>query len=155
MDFVRTISRLKFGNLLKIWQHEYQIFSDRELSRSFDEHINACPFCCAANPYYKLTLFIQFACTYKQSLPAYSSGNLYTILGEWSNAVTDCARWLNGRGVGARWDNTRFPGSDTSYHGSCDDFTGSYKGWSDSYRRFLRKLVSVSSLWAGKLTFWT
>jgi len=104
--------------------HEYQIFSDVELNRTFDDHIS-------------------FACTYKQSIPTFSSQNLYTVLGEWSNAITDCARWLNGRGVGARWDNTRYPGPTTYFHGNCSGYTGSHTGWSDSYKQFLRKYFEV------------
>ncbi|KAF9532615.1 glycoside hydrolase family 5 protein [Crepidotus variabilis] len=104
--------------------HEYQIFSHPELSRSYDDHIN-------------------FACTYKPTLSTFSVTSLYTILGEWSNAITDCAKWLNGRWVGSRWDNTWYPSSDTQYHGSCDGYTGSYQGWSDSYKQFLRKYFEV------------
>ena len=41
--------------------------------------------------------------------------------GEWSNAITDCAKWLNGRGVGARYDGTFSYNGQTSQHiGSCD-----------------------------------
>lgn len=62
---------------------------------------------------------------------------MWTIVGEWSNAPTDCAKWLNGRGVGARWDGTW---SDPSiYFASCDGWTGSYTSFSDEYKTFLRK----------------
>lgn len=103
--------------------HEYQIFSDPELSRSFDEHV-------------------AFACTYSDNLSSYQSSNIWTIVGEWSNAVTDCAKWLNGRGVGSRWDGTWFP-SNSQYHGSCTNFTGSYSGFSSTYKTFLRKYWEV------------
>jgi len=41
-----------------------------------------------------------------------SNSNLYTFVGEWTPAPTDCARYLNGRGVGARYDATypNYPG---------------------------------------------
>ncbi|GLB40440.1 putative brix [Lyophyllum shimeji] len=103
--------------------HEYQIFSDPELDRSFDEHL-------------------AFACTYSDNLSAYQGSNIWTIIGEWSNAVTDCARWLNGRGVGARWDATWFP-PNSRYHGSCTNFTGSYSGFPSAYKTFLRKYWEV------------
>jgi glucan 1,3-beta-glucosidase len=32
--------------------------------------------------------------------------DLWTIVGEWSLATTDCARYLNGLGLGSRWDGT-------------------------------------------------
>ncbi|KAF8910616.1 glycoside hydrolase superfamily [Gymnopilus junonius] len=101
--------------------HEYQIFSDLELDRTFDEHIS-------------------FACTYMQSLGSFAAGNLWTVVGEWSNAVTDCAPWLNGRNTGARWDGS-FPGSQT--HGNCTGFTGNYTGWTQDYKDFLRKYWEV------------
>ncbi|KAG6820953.1 hypothetical protein H0H93_009189 [Arthromyces matolae] len=102
--------------------HDYQLFSDLELDRSMDDHIT-------------------FACTYGDSLSAYQSSNIWTIIGEWSNAITDCAKWLNGRGVGSRWDGTY---SDNSqYHGSCSNYTGSYQGFSASYKTFLRKYWEV------------
>ncbi|KAF8972127.1 glycoside hydrolase family 5 protein [Flammula alnicola] len=102
--------------------HEYQIFSDAELDRSFDEHIS-------------------FACTYTQSLTSFANSNLWTVLGEWSNAVTDCAQWLNGRGVGARWDGT-WPGS-SQVHGNCSSYTGSYSSFSANYTEFLRQYWEV------------
>ncbi|KAF7330553.1 Glycoside hydrolase family 5 protein [Mycena venus] len=67
--------------------HEYQIFSIPELSRSFDDHIN-------------------FACSSMSDLTNFAQHNIWTVVGEWSTAVTDCTQWLNGRGVGARWDGT-------------------------------------------------
>ncbi|KAF9484376.1 glycoside hydrolase family 5 protein [Pholiota conissans] len=104
--------------------HEYQIFSDDQLDRSFDDHIN-------------------FACTYIQSLTSFANSNMWTILGEWSNAVTDCAQWLNGRGVGARWDGTWFPSSNSVVHGTCSNYTGSYTSWTNDYKTFLRKYWEV------------
>ncbi|TFK23601.1 glycoside hydrolase [Coprinopsis marcescibilis] len=97
--------------------HEYQIFSHPELDRSLQEHID-------------------FACNYVQTLSAYSSSNLWTVVGEWSNAITDCARWLNGRGIGARWDGTY---DSDQFHGSCEGYTGSYENFSEEYRAYLRR----------------
>ena len=62
------------------------------------------------------------------------------LSGEWSNAITDCAQWLNGRGVGARWDGTWQPNQPTL--GSCDGYTGNMSTFSDDYKTFLRKYVS-------------
>lgn len=41
----------------------------------------------------------------------------WTIVGEFTGAMTDCALWLNGRNNGARYDGT-YKGSE--YIGSCD-----------------------------------
>ena len=51
-------------------------------------------------------------------------------------AQTDCAKYLNGRGVGARYDGS-YPGSTAV--GSCAGLTGSASGFSASYKTFLRQ----------------
>ncbi len=70
-----------------------------------------------------------------------SGGNIATaaaaawpIVGEWSPARTDCAKSLNGRGVGARYDGS-YPGS--TYVGSCASFSGDGSGFSSAYKKFL------------------
>lgn len=50
--------------------------------------------------------------------------------------MTDCAKYLNGRGIGARYDGS-FPGS--SHVGSCSGLTGSAASFSQSYKTFLRQ----------------
>ena len=94
--------------------HRYQIFSNGEVARSRQEHINA-------------------ACSLRGELSSFS---LWVVVGEWTPAPTDCARYLNGRGVGARFDGT-FPGSPRL--GNCADFTGSASNFSPDYKRFLRQ----------------
>ncbi|KAJ8508798.1 hypothetical protein ONZ45_g8953 [Pleurotus djamor] len=105
--------------------HEYQIFSKDELARSWDDHI-------------------AFACTYIPTLSDFARSNIWTVIGEWSNAPTDCAKWLNGRGRGARWDGsfTTDP-SDTRVFGTCANMTGSWEGWEDKYKTFLRRYWEV------------
>ena len=72
----------------------------QEVARSNQQHIDA-------------------ACAYASQL---SSFDLWTIVGEWTPAATDCAKYLNGRGVGARYDGTR---SGSSKVGSGTGLTGS------------------------------
>jgi len=50
--------------------------------------------------------------------------------------MTDCARYLNGRGVGSRYDGT-YRGS--TRIGSCTGLTGSASTFSSSYKTFLRQ----------------
>ncbi|KAJ7284967.1 glycoside hydrolase family 5 protein [Mycena rebaudengoi] len=109
--------------------HEYQIFSIPELSRSYDEHITA--FATSG-----LVSASDFICT----------------PGEWSNAVTDCTQWLNGRGVGARWDGTYF--GQNQALGSCDGWSGSYKSFSSDYKTFLRKYWEVQVMMGEKVQGW-
>lgn len=101
--------------------HDYQIFSVPELSRSQDQHV-------------------AFACTLLPGLQSFANSNLWTLTGEWSTAITDCALWLNGRGVGSRWDGTY---DSTPALGSCDGFTGDSSSFSSSYKAFLRKYWEV------------
>ncbi|KAJ7637744.1 glycoside hydrolase family 5 protein [Mycena polygramma] len=102
--------------------HEYQIFSVDELSRSFDDHIS-------------------FACSSMTDLTNFAKSNIWTVVGEWSTAVTDCTQWLNGRGVGARWDGTWY--TPNTPLGSCAGWTGSYSNFSSDYKTFLRKYWEV------------
>jgi len=75
--------------------HIYQIFSDDQVAMKPCEHVqNAC----------------------SNSAPLAGS-NLWTIVGEWTGAQTDCAKWLNGFDKGARYDGS-FAGSTASY-GDC------------------------------------
>ncbi|KAF9041809.1 exo-beta-1,3-glucanase [Hymenopellis radicata] len=94
--------------------HIYQMFSDEENARSNDEHISV-------------------ACDKASSL---SSFHLWTIVGEWTPAATDCAKYLNGRGVGSRYDGS-YPGS--SRIGSCSTRTGSGATFSSTYKTFLQQ----------------
>ncbi|KAH7930933.1 glycoside hydrolase family 5 protein [Leucogyrophana mollusca] len=94
--------------------HIYQVFSDADVEMSYQDHINT-------------------ACATQSSL---STFDLWLIVGEWSPAPTDCATYLNGRGIGARYDGS-YPGS--SYVGSCTGLTGSASTFSSSYKTFLRQ----------------
>lgn len=60
--------------------HHYEVFSSDVLAYSPATHIST-------------------ACAFGASM---ATNNKWTVAGEWSGAYTDCAYWLNGRGVGAR-----------------------------------------------------
>ena len=94
--------------------HEYQIFSTGEVAMSWDQHIAT-------------------ACSKRSQ---YSSFHLWTVVGEWTTAFTDCAKYLNGRGIGARYDGS-YPGS--SQIGDCTPWTGNGNAFSSDYKTFLRK----------------
>lgn len=96
--------------------HIYQVFSTPENQRTNSEHI-------------------QVACSTQSTLSASPSG-LWVVVGEWTPAATDCAKYLNGRGVGARYDGT-FPGS--TVVGTCAGMTGKASTFSPSYKTFLRQ----------------
>jgi len=94
--------------------HEYQVFSNSEVAMSWEQHIST-------------------ACSKRSQ---YANFHLWTVVGEWSLAFTDCARYLNGRGRGARYDGS-FP--DSSPIGSCTPWTGNGDAFSSEYKAFLRK----------------
>jgi glucan 1,3-beta-glucosidase len=77
---------------------------------------------------------LQTACSSASEL---SSFDLWVIVGEWTPAMTDCAKYLNGRGVGSRYDGS-FPGS--TRVGSCTGLTGSASSFSSSFKTFLRQM---------------
>ncbi|KAL3425409.1 beta-glucosidase 6 [Phlyctema vagabunda] len=84
--------------------HIYNIFSDGENALKPCQHVQA-------------------ACANGAKL---AGTDKWTIVGEWTGAQTDCAKWLNGLGKGARYDGT-FPGS--TYHGDCQTkYQGSVDG---------------------------
>ncbi|TFK99556.1 exo-1-3-beta-glucanase [Pterulicium gracile] len=95
-------------------KHVYQVFSEGELRKSEAQHIST-------------------ICELGSQL---SSFHLWTIIGEWSPASTDCTQWLNGRGRGARWDGT-FQNHPTL--GSCQGKSGNASTFSTAYKTFLRR----------------
>jgi glucan 1,3-beta-glucosidase len=82
------------GPDLMVDMHVYQIFVQGQVAQPASE-------------------FFSSACGYG---PQIKAGTHWTIVGEWSGALTDCAKYLNGKGSGARYDGT-YPGS--SYVGDC------------------------------------
>ncbi|KAL4252280.1 glycosyl hydrolase 5 (cellulase A) family protein [Abortiporus biennis] len=104
--------------------HEYQVFNYPQLQLDFNGHIN-------------------YSCQVLDQLRSYSQSNIFTIIGEWSVATTDCALWLNGRGIGARWDGTWQPNQQV--FGNCTGLTGNMSEFSNDYKTFLRKYWEVQA----------
>ncbi|KZP25281.1 glycoside hydrolase family 5 protein [Athelia psychrophila] len=92
--------------------HIYQMFSNAEVAMTYPQHIAA-------------------ACSHHTDLSTYDK---WVIVGEWTPAATDCATYLNGRGVGSRYDGS-FSGS--TKVGSCTGLTGKSSTFSSSYKTFL------------------
>lgn len=59
--------------------------------------------------------------------------------------MTDCSQWLNGRGVGARYDGTyNYNGQSSSYIGSCDGkYSGTVAGLDATYRENIGKFIEA------------
>jgi glucan 1,3-beta-glucosidase len=80
-----------------------------------------------------------------------SDQNLWTVVGEWTPATADCAKYLNARGVGSRYEGT-YPGS--SRVGSCTGLTGSAASFSQSYKTFLRQMWEAQVITYEKASGW-
>ncbi|BEI86816.1 hypothetical protein CcaverHIS002_0701620 [Cutaneotrichosporon cavernicola] len=73
--------------------------------------------------------------------------------GEWSAAVNDCGQWLNGVGLGSRYDGT-FQGYADKRIGSCD-FWNDYTQWDQATKDGLREWVASSMDAFQNYFFWT
>ena len=114
--------------------HHYEVFSGAVLEMDIGDHIST-------------------ACGFGASM---ATNNKWTIAGEWTGAMTDCAQWLNGRGVGARYDGSyNYNGQTSSYIGSCDGFTtGSVSGLSGTARSDLASFISAQMVAFEKANGW-
>ena len=109
--------------------HIYQMFTNDQVAYSYDKHIST-------------------ICSQGNSL---SSFHLLTIVGEWTPAPTDCAKYLNGLGRGARYDGT-YDGA--PYTGDCAAMTGSGQNFSSDYKTFLRKYWEAQTITYEKGAGW-
>ncbi|KAF5366258.1 hypothetical protein D9758_005687 [Tetrapyrgos nigripes] len=105
--------------------HIYQIFSDAEIARTNQQHIDS-------------------ACSQGTTLSAASH---WAIVGEWTPAMTDCASW---KGV-SRYDGT-YPGSPVI--GSCKGKSGKASTFSPEYKTFLRQSWEAQTLSYEKAAGW-
>jgi len=64
--------------------HHYEIFDNGQVAMSLQDHIGT-------------------ACAFGGKM---ASTGKWTVAGEWTGGITDCAKWLNGKGKGARYDGT-------------------------------------------------
>ncbi|CAA94701.1 Glucan 1,3-beta-glucosidase Exg2 [Schizosaccharomyces pombe] len=115
-----------FPNIL-IDVHRYIIFNDFLIGLRPKDKLNV--ICKSWNEEMKL----------KAKLP--------TIIGEWSLADTDCAKFLNNVGEGARWDGTFTPNGGVASCSEkvgcrCDFANQDPENYEDSYRKFLYALAT-------------
>jgi len=131
-------SYLGYSNVV-METHHYEMFNDSNLAMSWAEHLAT-------------------ACTRGEDMAGFDhgQGGLWTIAGEFTNTVYDCATYINGRGIGSRWDGS-FPGSTFAF-GSCLPYTGPTSAFSDDYKVFMRKFFEAQTIgfeMAHGWVFWT
>lgn len=70
--------------------------------------------------------------------------------------MTDCAKWLNGRGVGARYDGTYQKGSEGSYYiGSCaGKSVGTVAGLSQTEKNNIKTFIGAQMAAYEKASGW-
>jgi len=114
--------------------HHYEIFDNGQLAQSPADHVKS-------------------ACDFGNQM---ASTGKWTISGEWTGAITDCAKWLNGKNKGARYDGTFGGGSNL---GSCaGKSSGSVAGLSSDDKnnigRFIEAQLDAYEKASGWI-FWT
>ena len=117
--------------------HYYQIFSNSYVAMSTEDHISS-------------------VCPALSSL--YSGHDKWLVTGEMTAALDDCAMWLNGRGIGARYDGT-YNGVEggSTYVGDCNARNNS-ANWSDDFkqqtRAYLERQIDVIEQLNQGWVFW-
>ncbi|KAF8481707.1 exo-1-3-beta-glucanase [Russula ochroleuca] len=112
--------------------HIYQILSNAGVAQTDSEHIAT-------------------ACGQGSSLQGFNNNQLWTIVGEWTPAMTDCAKYFNGRGIGTRYDGTH---AGSPRVGSCAGLTGNGTSFSASYKAFLRQSWEAQVMSFEKASGW-
>ncbi|KAJ2655278.1 hypothetical protein IWW48_005617 [Coemansia sp. RSA 1200] len=104
--------------------HTYHVFVKDRLTLSRDGHLKA-------------------TCDDARSVYGFNT-RLWTITGEWSLATTDCARWLNGFGKGARWDGSmQWEMNGPVYPGATCSGQNSISAWDSPTRIFFRQFAEA------------
>lgn len=99
--------------------HHYEIFDNSQVAMSLQEHIST-------------------ACGFGGQM---ASTGKWTISGEWTGGITDCAKWLNGKGKGARYDGTL---NGAPKVGSCDGkSTGTVAGLSSADKNNIGRFIEA------------
>ena len=105
--------------------HHYHVFDAHLLAVSIEKHV-------------------EIVCKYGREQIAQS--NKPTITAEWTGALTDCAKYLNSRGSGARYDGTHSSESvpELAKPGGCvGKTTGSAATLSDDYKKDMRRYIEA------------
>ncbi|KAK6387148.1 glucan exo-1,3-beta-glucosidase [Exophiala oligosperma] len=103
--------------------HEYQCFTNEGVALSPEDHVSEV----------------------WNSANTWGTGqDKFVIVGEWTAAMTDCAQYVNGYGVGARYDGSynKGNGDGSSYVGSCAD-KNSIDQWSDDYKQATTNYINA------------
>ncbi|CAH2354278.1 glucan 1,3-beta-glucosidase 2 [[Candida] railenensis] len=116
-DYLNTTS---FSNIL-IDHHHYEVFTFGALNMTIAEHISSIK-------------------SYSSSIESNEGDANPALVGEWSAALTDCAPWVNGVGLGARYAGEQ--PYDNDFIGECDNINN-FKKWTKERKKDYRKYVEI------------
>jgi glucan 1,3-beta-glucosidase len=100
--------------------HEYQVFDNGQIAMQPWEHRQA-------------------VCNNAES---YNGADKWTFVGEWTGAMTDCAKYLNGFGVGARYDGTYTINGGSTKVGDCT-WQNDITKWTQQYKDDTRGYIEA------------
>jgi glucan 1,3-beta-glucosidase len=110
--------------------HHYEIFDNGQVSQDLNSHIRT-------------------ACDFGNQM---ASTGKWTIAGEFTGGITDCAKWLNGKDKGARYDGTL---SGSSKVGDCaGKYTGSVAAMSNDDKNNVGRFIEAQLDAYEKATGW-
>jgi glucan 1,3-beta-glucosidase len=110
--------------------HHYEIFDNSIVSQDLNSHIKT-------------------ACDFGNQM---ASTGKWTIAGEFTGGITDCAKWLNGKDKGARYDGTL---SGSSKVGDCaGKYTGSVAAMSSEDKNNVGRFIEAQLDAYEKATGW-
>ncbi|OJD16323.1 hypothetical protein AJ78_03492 [Emergomyces pasteurianus Ep9510] len=115
--------------------HHYQVFDNGLVNFNVDQHVG-------------------LACSFGRDKLART--DKWTFVGEWSGAMTDCAKYLNGRGMGARFDKSHPSGTPSGacgvrHFGSAGSLPANQK---IEIRRYIEAQLDAFEMGVGWF-FWT
>lgn len=113
-----TTKKADFKNII-IDHHHYEVFTESQVALNVSTHLE----------------------NIKNYASAIGKEKAKAIVGEWSAALTDCAPWLNGIGLGSRYEGTSPYTNDRV--GSCAEFNKSPDKWSKKQKKDYRRFVEM------------
>ncbi|KAK6460605.1 glucan 1,3-beta-glucosidase precursor [Scheffersomyces coipomensis] len=129
-DTFMTVESGDYWNVV-VDHHFYQVFDVGQLQMTTAQHIST-------------------ACNWGWGQKAEYH---WTVAGEWSAALTDCAPWLNGVGRGSRWEGQY---DSSTYIGDCTPYLN-LGTWPESYQVATRQFIEAqldAFLQTGGFVFW-
>ncbi|CCK68759.1 glucan exo-1,3-beta-glucosidase KNAG_0B03180 [Huiozyma naganishii CBS 8797] len=118
--------------------HHYEVFTDSQLQES---------------QFSRIMNIINFGDSINKELQYHPA-----VVGEWSGAITDCATWVNGVNIGARYDGSYY--NTTAFEtsqppsGNCTS-NQPIDQWSDEYKIAVRQFVEAQlATYSAKTTGW-